>query len=134
MCVKMFSRERFMKRFFKIFISVLLVLGIFGVGGYLTYRFFRDRKNKQVVDFSAMTYVALGDSITYGKDIFGEEKDFIDFPYCQIVKQTLNLQGVTNYGIKGSTISTAAGASAPFVERYANMVDADIVSVMGEEM
>lgn len=131
MYVKMFSKERFMKRFFKIFISVLLVLGIFGVGGYFTYRFFRDRKNKQEVDFSAMTYVALGDSITHGKNIFDEGKDFLDFPYCQLVKQTLNLKNVTNYGVNGSTVSNAAGASAPFAIRYADMVDADIVSVMG---
>ena len=83
-------------------------------------------------DFSALTYVALGDSITYGLDEM-RESGRVDFPYPTIVKDLLGIGTVHNYGISGSTLTTIDnGTHSPMAVRYKEMTDnADIVSVMG---
>ena len=87
-------------------------------------------EDKESVDFSQLTYVALGDSITYGYDI-SRGGFAMDNPYPAVVGQTLNLKAAINYGISGSTVSAGVGR-AEMCARYAEMIDdADIVSVMG---
>ncbi len=83
------------------------------------------------VDFSKLTYLAMGDSITYGYDsaLGGAQ---MENPYPELVKELLSLEKVYNYGISGSTLVAIEETRDPFCERYASMPDdADIVSVMG---
>lgn len=121
-----------MKNFLKIFILVILILGIIGAGGYLGYHYLGNKKENNV-DFSSMTYVALGDSITAGSrgKLSGVFSGYMDAPYCELVKEELGLKSVKNYGVSNSTISSGDGYVSPMVERYNEMEDADIVSVMG---
>lgn len=124
-----------MKNFFKIFVLVVLIFGVIGVGGYFGFRYFEndDVGEEYQVDFSELTYSALGDSITEAMD--GTKGGaLMSDPYCEIVKDTLGLKSVSNYGISGSTVCSAVGkdyAKLPMCERYLTMGKADIISVMG---
>lgn len=85
---------------------------------------------EEKTDWSKLRYAALGDSITFGLNNGTQ----IDKPYCESVKENLGLKWAKNYGINGSTIATAnalGDAYMPMCQRYAQMEDADIVSVMG---
>ena len=81
------------------------------------------------IDYTTLTYNALGDSITYGTDIktWGQ----LENPYPQLVKEKLDLKEVNNYGISGSSLANGSYSYAPMCHRYINMKDADIISVMG---
>ena len=83
------------------------------------------------VDFSQLTYLAMGDSITYGYDsaLGGVQ---MESPYPELVKEILGMEKVYNCGISGSTLVSIDEWRDPFCQRYASMPDdADIVSVMG---
>lgn len=83
------------------------------------------------IDFSDKTYVALGDSITYGLDGMKDGKR-MGFPYPELVKKQLTLKQAINYGISGSTLSANSIYNfEPMSIRYVEMVDADIISVLG---
>ena len=83
------------------------------------------------IDFSRLTYLALGDSITYGYDS-SQNGQAMDKPYCTSVGKLLKLKATYNYGISGSTVSTGVGSYEAMCARYATMRDdADIISVMG---
>ena len=75
----------------------------------------------------------IGDSITYGYD--GTDASLVAKPYPWIIQDLLGVP-VYNYGISGSTIS-GGGASAsipgnaPMNIRYADMVYADYILVLG---
>ena len=87
---------------------------------------------EQKVNFADLKYVALGDSITVALD--GITHSGMPEPYCNVVQKLLGLKSVKNYGISGSTICTSTKKDFPFkpmCERYNEMEDADIVSVMG---
>lgn len=88
-------------------------------------------QNVSNVDFSEFTYAALGDSITKG----GIGGAVADKPYCVTVGEILNLKGVSNYGVSGSTLCSKTSSYThgymPMCERYTEMGAADIVSVMG---
>lgn len=71
--------------------------------------------------YSEKTMVCLGDSITSGY--------LIDHPYPERVGGILGMKEVKNYGIPGSTLTVSGGVS-PFVERYTDMEDADVVAVL----
>ena len=88
---------------------------------------------KDISIWNSLRYAALGDSITFALD-GTRDCERIYEPYCELVKQALNLRSVINYGINGSTIATynrTGDAYMPMCKRYADMCDADIVSVMG---
>ena len=75
----------------------------------------------------------LGDSITYGYD--GTNASLVEKPYPWIIQDLLGVP-VYNYGISGSTISgggasTSIPGNAPMNIRYADMVYADYVLVLG---
>lgn len=90
-------------------------------------------EEKEEVNFSELTYAALGDSITAGSrgKLSGVFSGYMDTPYCVLVKDELGLKSVTNYGISSSTISSGNGYVSPMVERYDEMDETDIISVMG---
>lgn len=82
-------------------------------------------------DFSNITYIALGDSITYGIDGMNSGKRMRD-PYPSLVKKQLRLKSVNNYGISGSTLTAGVlNSYEPMSLRYNGMEDADIISVLG---
>lgn len=73
-------------------------------------------------DLYGLTWNAMGDSLT------------------QAIGSAINYQGFisgkyeikpNNYGIGGSTIANGSDSSNPMVERYVDMVDADIITVWG---
>lgn len=75
------------------------------------------------VDFSSMTYVALGDSLTYGEDGFTDAR--MDNPYPELVKNILGLKSVQNCGISGDRVDE-------MYKRVNKMTaGAEIVSFMG---
>lgn len=80
------------------------------------------------VDFTKLTYVAFGDSITYGVD--GNVGKRMETPYPNLVANELKFSNVYNYAISGSTITKINGR-VNVNSQYKNAVDnADIVSVM----
>lgn len=93
--------------------------------------FTSDVDDGTTVDYSQLTYVALGDSITYGYD-WSKNGQQMDNPYCELVKNALKLKSVVNYGINSSTVCTGVDGRVDMCVRYKSMQDnADIVSVMG---
>ena len=75
----------------------------------------------------------LGDSITYGYD--GTNASLVEKPYPWIIQDLIGVP-VYNYGMSGSTIggggsSTSVTGSTPMNIRYADMVYADYVLVLG---
>lgn len=90
-----------------------------------------NKDDTNVVDYSQLTYIALGDSITYGAD--GSLKDHrqAQYPYPVLVQHKLHLRDSVNYGISGSTVASGANSFCPMSERYVNMADGDIISVLG---
>ena len=114
------------------FIVVLLTL-ILSVSVVLTL--FVPKKEETIdnnVNFSNLTMACLGDSITLGNGD-GEA------PYCNAVGDILNLKNVYNYGIGWSTIGYMEDCHChtndynhyPYVFRYSNIKQADIIAVMG---
>ena len=84
--------------------------------------------------YSDLTMVCLGDSITMGSEI--------ETPYSDLVKDSLGLSAVHNYGVGWSTIGYMSDCTChanvdyeydhhPYIHRYHKMQDADIVAVMG---
>ena len=84
------------------------------------------------VDYSQLTMVCLGDSITLGSGI--------ENPYCDVVKDILGLKNVYNHGVGWSTIGYKSNCSChpnndfnhhPYVWRYEDLPNADIIALMG---
>ena len=85
------------------------------------------------VDFSTMTYTAVGDSITWGS-IPASGGQQMDEPYPIVVGESLGLKQVANLGIGGSTLAVGNGTyqSYPMVNRYNQIPkSSDIISIMG---
>lgn len=110
-----------------IILSCCLAVVFLGAMLNQTLDLFDDSIEDTAVDFSQLTYVALGDSITDGRDIYG----IFDIDYPMLVRQELGLRGYTNCGISGTTIAHRESVTNGFVDRYNAMPYADIVSVLG---
>ncbi len=83
-------------------------------------------------DYSSLTYVAFGDSITYGVDgnfRSGEGRIMKD-PYPQLVGQTLNFNVVNNKAISGATLCANSGRTNMTEHILSFSGDADVISVM----
>ena len=119
-----------------VFVGVLIILLLvltLGVGMKLAAlrKDTAEQDGKTNVDFSHLSYAALGDSITYGADY---ERGYaaMDVPYCMEVKSLLGLSRVQNYGISSTCLSDIRGEYGVMSRRYVNMADDfDIVSVLG---
>jgi lysophospholipase L1-like esterase len=78
--------------------------------------------------FAQLSYVALGDSITYGYEPFTGR--LMENPYPSLVAETLGLKSVLNYGIPGDTVGYHPNWKV-MANRYVEMDDeANIVSVL----
>lgn len=121
-----------MKKLLTILSFILVFVSVLGLGIKFSSYGNSDVNNSNdnvvsSVDYSNLTYVALGDSITHGT--------YLETPYPYLVSDTLGFKKVYNYGINSSTISACnddrTSQHNPMVLRYMNMIDnADIISVM----
>lgn len=81
-----------------------------------------------VVDFSELTYVAFGDSITFGWD--GGTISRMAKPYPTCVAEVLNFQEYLNCAVNGSTITQIEGLTNVNTQVANASAEFDIVSVM----
>lgn len=82
-------------------------------------------------DFSNMTYLAFGDSITFGADCFNGLAQMAN-PYPSLVKLELGLDSVANYAVNGSTIATNVDDLYSIYTQIATASSGgDIISIMG---
>lgn len=82
------------------------------------------------VNFSQLTYSAIGDSITAGTD--GETKAKMDKPYPELVAEILGLKSVDNSAIGGMFLSNNNPYMTSCVSiNCSSMKSADIISVAG---
>lgn len=72
--------------------------------------------------WSGKVWDVLGDSITYG---------YGSVPYHTHIKTDKGISTVNNYGLSGTTIAVRSGRTDSMLERYVNMSDADLITVMG---
>ena len=82
------------------------------------------------IDFSKSTYVAFGDSITFGADY---ERSYaqMDDPYPELVAEKLNLASYENRGISGATFcENTLGRVCMTNQILSYEGNADIISVM----
>lgn len=120
-----------MRKIVTFFVLFLSFMGVFGFSFKIFNKKFDDSEKPNEINFSSLTYAALGDSITYGAD-YSRGYAQMDTPYCEEVKSILGLRSVKNYGISGTCLSDIRGTSDTMARRYVNMADSfDIVSVLG---
>ena len=84
--------------------------------------------------YTQHTYVAFGDSITYGIDgdySSGEEGYNMEKPYPTLVAETLKIKTVVNQGKSGATLSYKEGRGHITQRILDYSGNADIISVMG---
>ena len=80
--------------------------------------------------FSELTYVAFGDSITYGAD-YTRNYSQMDYPYPVLVAESLGLLSVKNKGVSGATFCTNNLDRVCMTDRILSYTEqADIISVM----
>ena len=93
-------------------------------------RQFKDTKFEKEIDFSNLTYNAIGDSITYGYDSSNGGNQ-MENPYPKLVKKELGLLKARNYGISGCILTSVHSNRNPICFRYKEMTkEADIISVL----
>lgn len=80
--------------------------------------------------FTGLTYVAFGDSITFGAD-YTRNYSPMDYPYPALVAESLELFSVTNKAVSGATLCTNSMNLVCMTDRIlAHTEQADIISVM----
>lgn len=95
-----------------------------------------DNKNDNItittpIDLSDKTYLAFGDSITFGAD-YTKSYSQMENPYPELVANELNLKSYYNYGVSGATLATntlGLGCISNYITSYSTSYD--IISVMG---
>lgn len=86
------------------------------------------KKENQIVDFTQLSYVAFGDSITMGVD--GLNGGVMEKPYPTLVSESLNFKSYKNLAISGSTFCSNSGRTN-MTQRVLSYTDeADILSLM----
>ena len=125
------SQKRYKIVFISLCVATVLIVAL--VTG-LVLKFILPQNNAKNIDidFSELTYVAIGDSITAGTDPTKELNEPMDYPYPELVKEQLGLKKCINYGANGTYLTNFKGDGSAISVRYKQMVDnADIVSVLG---
>ncbi len=120
-----------MKKIINVVIILLLVVMIGGLG-FSIFRHKDNNNNNDVgvessVDFSTLTYTALGDSITWGS-YQGKQ---MEKPYSVLVGEELGLLQVNNLGVGGASLSTGKPYATIVTQASSIPLETDIISVMG---
>lgn len=83
---------------------------------------------EQAVDFTQLSYVAFGDSITWGE--VGDTKQQMEKPYPILVKEAMGLKSVKNYGQRNGSVKYMDGKPNVITQVAEAVKNADIVSVL----
>ncbi len=87
---------------------------------------------EEVVDFSSMSYLSFGDSITYGSNLFDSSTYRWTTPYPTAVANELKFNTVENKGRAGATLSSnTLGLSCIADIIQTSSGDYDIISLLG---
>ena len=96
----------------------------------LTCNYTESSMIKKKVDFSQLTFVAFGDSITYGADLIINGR--VEIPYPTAVNNILNFKSYENKGVSGSTITANNIGLQCITDHITSYTkDADIIAVLG---
>ena len=130
-----------MKKILTIIVSAILFLGLIGicVGLILDSADTNapssseqeppSSEESKNVDFTALTYCAFGDSITWGYDRLTDAQ--MENPYSKLVASSLSLKAFKNAGINGLTfVSNVAGRGCIAETVISETKQYDIISVM----
>lgn len=115
----------------KILFLILTFISILGVCSFLSISL-NTKNNVENInkDFSKMTMMSIGDSITFG--YVGSYTDSMETPYPEAVGEILGLKSVDNYGINSSAIAGTNESYTPMWNRVQSYDgDYDIISFMG---
>lgn len=83
------------------------------------------------VDFSAKTYIAFGDSITFGAD-YTRSYAQMDNPYSELVARTLGMKSYKNAGVSGATLCSNTLDLACMSDIVLNnKTSYDVISLLG---
>ena len=83
------------------------------------------------IDFSNKTYIAFGDSITFGAD-YTRGYAQMDNPYSELVASTLGMKSYKNAGVSGATLCTNTLDLACISDIVTNTSSSyDIISLLG---
>lgn len=90
-----------------------------------------DDEETSTIDFSGKTYIAFGDSITYGAD-YSRAYAPMDNPYPTLVASTLKMKSYKNAGVSGATLC-ANTISLPCISDIVldNGTGFDLISLFG---
>ena len=80
------------------------------------------------VDFTKMTYVAFGDSITWGE--VGATQEQMEKPYPVLVKEEMGFDKVGNYGQRNASIKYMESKPNVLTQVASATAKADVVSVL----
>ena len=76
------------------------------------------------IDFSTLSYVVFGDSIT-------KPQKYAPIPYSETVKDELGLKSVQNLGVSGTTLAYGVKDRGWIYEQLDTAGEADIISLLG---
>lgn len=90
-----------------------------------------NHESEEHIDFSNLTYMVFGDSITFGAE-YSNGYNQMQTPYNEAVKDILNLKSTINNGVSGATF-TRNNIPLPCISDIITSSNekADIISVMG---
>lgn len=124
-----------MKRVLSIFCIILVCVALFSVSLFLfsspCNNDNNDTSQSLTIDFSDKTYVAFGDSITFGAD-YSRGYAQMDNPYSELVASTLGMKSYKNAGISGATLCTNSLNLACISDIVTNTSTSyDVISLLG---
>lgn len=125
----------------KKFISIISVVFICVMILSLSLLFFSKSNNEDnnnnseiqnvTIDFSDKTYIAFGDSITFGAD-YTRGYAQMDNPYSELVASILGMKSYKNAGVSGATLSTNTLDLACISDIVlSNNTSYDVISLLG---
>ena len=121
-----------MKRMLTTLLLCMFILMSFGSISALFEKSASNNDNEETnkkADFTELSYVAFGDSITYGIDgiVWGRMEN----PYPSLVADTLNLKSVENKAVSGAVFCTNTLSRTNMTQTILNFKgEADIISLM----
>ena len=115
----------------RIVLSIALVACVaLGLSVFVVQNLFQPNESKQEeIDFTTLSYVAFGDSITRGAD-HNNNYEPMEYPYPRLVGEALELKSVQNLASSGAVFCANDNGNVCMTDRITSYVDqADIISV-----